>query len=328
MNTLENPTVSLADGYYRDVFEHAPDGMYSINANGVIVECNETWANMLGSTKADIIGRRSVDLLTPASKEKAATLLPIFFREGEMHDVAFQYVRGDGSVLGAELSATLHDDPSTGRRFSRAIVRAVPEEVPPAFGRMDRESSEPKLSTVILAIEDPALREVCRQRLRTEGHAVVALDRTLALLTLPRTLNYDLVCVDGSAFGTDVLKVLDERRQGRVPVVGIGVEREGLAASLPLPLDGERLRITIEEIVRRKAGGSDRRPCSWTRRTGPLSPTAARWRLRARSIGSSPTCYSIAPRRCRCRSCWTRSGASRKGGAPPCWCRPTYATCA
>ena len=223
MNTLENPTVSLADGYYRDVFEHAPDGMYSINANGVIVECNETWANMLGSTKADIIGRRSVDLLTPASKEKAATLLPIFFREGEMHDVAFQYVRGDGSVLDAELSATLHDDPSTGRRFSRAIVRAVPEEVPPAFGRMDRESSEPKLSTVILAIEDPALREVCRQRLRTEGHAVVALDRTLALLTLPRTLNYDLVCVDGSAFGTDVLKVLDERRQGRVPVVGIGV---------------------------------------------------------------------------------------------------------
>ncbi len=296
MNTSGDASVSLSDDYYRDVFEHAPDGMHSINSEGVIIACNQTWASMLGYEKAEIIGRRSVDLLTPASKAKAEDLLPVFYRDGEMHGVDFHFVRYDGSVLGVKLSATLHDNPGTGERFSRAILRAMPESegrdpAPlPAEPRRVREAAngdaDGKRSTVILAIEAPALREVCRQRLRTDGHAVIAIDRPLALLTRPRTLNYDLVCVDGSTFGADVLDVLDESRQGRVPALGIGVEREGLAASLPLPLDPERFLRSVDSIVRRRPEtplGSERLEIDAARRVArahgrevELTPTQCR----------------------------------------------------
>ncbi len=42
MNTSGDASVSLSDDYYRDVFEHAPDGMHSINSEGVIIACNQT----------------------------------------------------------------------------------------------------------------------------------------------------------------------------------------------------------------------------------------------------------------------------------------------
>ena len=90
-----------------DLYNNAPCGYHSLDANGVIVEINDTELAWLGLTREEVVGRlRLTDVLGPKGRE--------VFRE---HFPAF--VRGEAEVINVEVDLTGHD----GRTFE-ALVRA------------------------------------------------------------------------------------------------------------------------------------------------------------------------------------------------------------
>jgi DNA-binding response OmpR family regulator len=102
------------------------------------------------------------------------------------------------------------------------------------------------VTTVLLAIGDPQLRRACRQQLRAAGHAAVALDRPLALLSLSYRLRWDALCIDDSELGRAALAVAS--RTPRQPVVGLGIEAEGTSRVLALPLAEAELLAAFETL--------------------------------------------------------------------------------
>ncbi|MDA8098670.1 MAG: ABC transporter substrate binding protein, partial [Nitrospiraceae bacterium] len=54
---------------YRDLYDKAPDMYHAVDSNGIVTECNETEAAMLGYRKQEIIGRPISDFFTEASKQ-------------------------------------------------------------------------------------------------------------------------------------------------------------------------------------------------------------------------------------------------------------------
>lgn len=111
----------------RDALNEAvPAMMHSIDAQGRLLAVSDTWLSKLGYTRDEVIGRSSIDFLTPESQRLARdTVLPEFFRTGRCERVCYRMLRRDGGVLDVMLSAVLvYDDKGVPLR-SLAVIEDV-----------------------------------------------------------------------------------------------------------------------------------------------------------------------------------------------------------
>ena len=117
-----------SEAKFRNIYDHAPVMMHSVDEMGVIRDVNCKWLEDLGYKREEVIGRRHDFLMTPESVERSrSAVLPEFWRTGQVRNVSFQFVRKDGSLVDVILDcdATVDD---AGRRISLSVVRDVTEQ--------------------------------------------------------------------------------------------------------------------------------------------------------------------------------------------------------
>lgn len=61
--------LSQSEEKYRELYNGAPVMLHSVNADGVIIECNDTELNALGYRKDELIGQHLTMILSPESRE-------------------------------------------------------------------------------------------------------------------------------------------------------------------------------------------------------------------------------------------------------------------
>lgn len=115
----------------RDTLNEAvPAMMHSIDAQGRLLAVSDTWLSKLGYTRAEVIGRPSIDFLAPASREHARqVVLPDFFRIGRCDNVSYQMLCRNGDMLDVLLSAVLVRDESGQPLRSLAVIEDVTEKL-------------------------------------------------------------------------------------------------------------------------------------------------------------------------------------------------------
>jgi PAS domain S-box-containing protein len=91
-----------------DLYDHAPCGYHSVDADGKFVRMNATWLSWLGYRREEVVGKlRHPDIMTPASAELFRTRwFPLFRKQGWLNEVEFEYVRKDGSTFPALISGS------------------------------------------------------------------------------------------------------------------------------------------------------------------------------------------------------------------------------
>jgi PAS domain S-box-containing protein len=121
---LETANAALAD-----LYDHAPCGYHSVDAEGRFVRINDTWLGWLGYRRDEVIGRLChPDIMTPSSARRfREECFPLFKRQGWLKNVEFEYVRKDGSTFAASLSATTVRDADGNYLFSRSTVFDITE---------------------------------------------------------------------------------------------------------------------------------------------------------------------------------------------------------
>lgn len=97
---------------YRALYTRTPAMMHSIDTEDRLIAVSDAWLAGLGYSREEVIGRRSVDFLTPDSRKRALEIiLPSFFRMGYCKDVPYQFVKKDGGIIDVLLSGYgLRDD--------------------------------------------------------------------------------------------------------------------------------------------------------------------------------------------------------------------------
>lgn len=109
------------DDPFQVFFQHAPIMMHSIDANGILVNVSKFWADALGYETHEMIGRASVEFLTPESRIKAETdTLLRFMSTRQIHNVSYDFVKKNGRILPVILSATAEFD--TNGRYVRSLA--------------------------------------------------------------------------------------------------------------------------------------------------------------------------------------------------------------
>ncbi len=106
-----------------DLYNNAPCGYHSINADGVFVRMNDTELRWLGYSREEVIGKMGPrDLHTPESLKLFVARFEQFKKTGEARGVEYEFRRKDGSVLPVVLNATLVRDRDGNFIMSRSTI--------------------------------------------------------------------------------------------------------------------------------------------------------------------------------------------------------------
>jgi sigma-B regulation protein RsbU (phosphoserine phosphatase) len=112
---------------YRDLYDNAPDMYHSVDADGVIVECNETEARMLGYEKSDLIGRPISDIFSQASREIHARDFESIKMQPVVLGLEREIVRKDGTTFPASLNVFVELDKNGAMLKTRTIMHDMTE---------------------------------------------------------------------------------------------------------------------------------------------------------------------------------------------------------
>lgn len=117
LNFLSNSNDSL-----EAFFETAPVMMHSIDKNGQLLSVSTFWADTLGYTRDEMIGRTSISFLTPESQEYSKEKFAEFFESGRIQNIEFDFVRKDGTTIPVLLSAIAEYDEQGEVQRSLAVI--------------------------------------------------------------------------------------------------------------------------------------------------------------------------------------------------------------
>ncbi|HXY55900.1 MAG TPA: PAS domain-containing protein [Nitrospirota bacterium] len=113
---------------YRDLYDNAPDGYYSLAGNGMIVEANRTFLNMLGYSRDEVIGKLYFnDLLSDESAQTCHTKFPEFKKSGQIGNLELNMLKRDGALLPVTMHATAVYDGRGNFVMSRSVIRDITE---------------------------------------------------------------------------------------------------------------------------------------------------------------------------------------------------------
>lgn len=112
-----------ASARIQDIYDNAPCGYHSIDANGLFVEINNTWLQWLGFKRDEVLGKMHFeDILTEASKVEFKEHFRRFIKDGTVHNLLFDAVRKDGTTFAILLNSTAIFDSAGNFLKSRSTV--------------------------------------------------------------------------------------------------------------------------------------------------------------------------------------------------------------
>jgi len=112
----------------KDLYENAPCGYHSLNADGVFVEINRTMLSWLNYRKDEVIGKLTfLDIVAPASHHAAREIFPALKNQGSVNNLEVMFVRLDGTTFPALLNSTAVRDSQGQFVKSRSTVFDITE---------------------------------------------------------------------------------------------------------------------------------------------------------------------------------------------------------
>ncbi|MGI9500859.1 MAG: sensor domain-containing protein [Geminicoccaceae bacterium] len=130
----------------RRLYEQTPALLYSVDAEGRLLSVTRHWLAAMGYDGDEVLGRRSIEFMTPETRERVtAEALPVFRKKGAIRDVPCRMVRKSGETFDALLSViSEHDD---GGRVVRSLAVLVDvTERNAALGRLQQSEARLRLA--------------------------------------------------------------------------------------------------------------------------------------------------------------------------------------
>ena len=106
-----------------DLYEHAPCGYHSVDADGVFLRMNQTELSWLGYTREEVVGKMNIcDIISAESAELHRARFPIYKKHGFMKDLEYTMIRKDGTILPALFNSVAVCDAAGNFLMSRTTV--------------------------------------------------------------------------------------------------------------------------------------------------------------------------------------------------------------
>jgi PAS domain S-box-containing protein len=147
-----------------DLYQNAPCGYYSINADGLIVRMNDTLLAWLGYPRARVVGRLRIAQLMSAESLKAyrASFERLQADGGIVH-AEREFIRENGTILPVLLNATSLRDAQNRFLRTRSIVIDVTHKKAIEQERLEHAQRFAQLSRELVAVQEEERRRLARE---------------------------------------------------------------------------------------------------------------------------------------------------------------------
>ena len=130
----------------RRLYEETPALLYSVDADGRLLSVTRHWLATMGYRKKDVLGRRSVEFMTPETRERLdRDVLPDFRQKGSIRDAPCRMVKKNGDSFDALLSVTSEHDEQGNVVKSLAVLIDVTERNA-ALGQLQQSEARLRLA--------------------------------------------------------------------------------------------------------------------------------------------------------------------------------------
>lgn len=117
-----------SENKFRALFEKAPLSYQSLDENGNFLNVNETWLNVLGYTRDEVIGRNFAEFLHPDWKNHFKENFPRFKAVGEVLGVEFEIRKKDGSFILVSFNGKIGKHPDQSFQQTHCIFQDITEK--------------------------------------------------------------------------------------------------------------------------------------------------------------------------------------------------------
>jgi serine/threonine-protein kinase RsbW len=164
-----------SDDPFEDLFDNAPCGFLSTDADGTLTRVNATLAAWTGRTSEELVGhRRFVDLLSPGGRIYHEThYAPLLRMQGAVSEIAFELLAADGTRRPVLVSARTRSGPDG---TPAGTITSV-------FDMTDRRQYEQELLRARRRAEQYAGRLALLEQVVADLAGVPALDQVRAVVT-------------------------------------------------------------------------------------------------------------------------------------------------
>ena len=119
-------TLKQSEMKYVDLYQNAPDGYHSLGHDGKILEVNNTWLNMFGYKRQEIIRKKKFsDLLSDEQKVLFRKNFRLLKEKGSIQNIEYEVLKKDGSCLPVIIGASAIYGEKGKFLKTRTIVRDI-----------------------------------------------------------------------------------------------------------------------------------------------------------------------------------------------------------
>ncbi len=120
-----NSLLEAAEKKFRSLYDTSPDLLRTIDSNGIILDCNESYARSLGYTKEEIVGAMIYDHTADKNLGNMKAILNSWKDGGSVSNKEIWMKRKDGTTFPALLSATSFEEGNSMR--SNTVIKDITE---------------------------------------------------------------------------------------------------------------------------------------------------------------------------------------------------------
>ena len=156
------------------LYARTPAMLQSNDRQGRLISVSDAWLQTLGFQRQDVLGRRFIDFLTPASALRAReVIIPRSLRDGRCDDVDLQAVTRDGRVLDVRMSLVWEYDEHGEPDHTMAVLQDVTESNQ-LVARSHFAEHDPLTGLPNRVLLKDRLDRICAHHLRHGGTFAVA----------------------------------------------------------------------------------------------------------------------------------------------------------
>jgi len=105
-----------------DLYNNAPCGYHSLDAEGRYVKVNQTELGILGYTREEMLGQSILNFMTESSRLAFQQNFRVFLEQGWVRNLEYEFLCKDGTVLPVLISATAVKDAEGNLLYNRATL--------------------------------------------------------------------------------------------------------------------------------------------------------------------------------------------------------------